>query len=70
MRIKETDALELSVGNFAWVNLLPSIKPEFSKFSSCKYGPFRFLEKLENNNYKIDISNSLFPKAYPIYHIS
>ena len=67
---RRTDAPELSVGNFAWVNPPPSFKPEFSKLSPCKYGPFRILEKLENNNYKIDISNSPFPKAYPIFHIS
>ena len=67
---RRTDALELSVGNFAWVNPPSSFKPEFSKLFPCKYGPLRILEKLENNNYKIDISNSPFPKAYPIFHIS
>ena len=64
------EAPELVVGNLAWINPPPSYRPEVSKLSPCKYGPYRILEKLENNNYKIDIRNSPFPKAHPIFHIS
>jgi len=63
-------APELQIGNLAWVRAPPSYTPEFPKLSPCKYGPFEILDKLENNNYKIDIRNSPFPKAHPIFHIS
>ena len=61
---------ELVEGNLAWVNAPPSYSPESSKLAPTKYGPYRILEKLENNNYKIDISHSPFPKAHPVFHIS
>ena len=59
------------VGNRVWIQTPPSLNIEdSSKLAPCKYGPYKVTEVLKNNNYKIDIRKSPFPKHYPIFHVS
>jgi len=61
-------------GDLVWVQTPPSLNIEDnSKFSPCKYGPYKALEALDNNNYKnykIDLKRSPFLKHHPVFHIS
>ena len=58
-------------GDLVWIQSPPSFNTEEkSKLAPCKYGPYKVQEVLKNNNYKINIRNSPFPKHHPIFHIS
>lgn len=58
-------------GDKVWIHAPPAfITDESPKLAPTKYGPYKIIQVLENNNYKIDIRNSPFPKHHPIFHIS
>ncbi len=67
---KRMEAPKMKVGDLAYVLAPPSFSPENQKLAPIYYGPYEVKNILENNNYKLDISSSPFPKAHPIFHIS
>ena len=68
---KRMTAPEYKIGDKVWIQAPPSLNTnERTKLAPCKYGPYRIEEVLENNNYKIDIRKSPFPKHYSIFHVS
>ena len=68
---KRIVAPEYKDGDLVWIQTPPSLNIEnSSKLAPCKYGPYKVVQVLSNNNYKINIKNSPFPKHYPIFHVS
>lgn len=64
-------APKFNLGDKVWIQAPPSmVTDEVPKLAPTKYGPFKIIQVLENDNYKIDIRNSPFPKHHPIFHIS
>ena len=58
-------------GDLVWIQSPPSFNSEEkTKLAPCKYGPYKVQEVLRNNNYKVNIKNSPFPKHHPIFHVS
>jgi len=59
-----------SVGELVWLRRPSNFIPKgSSKLSPRKYGPFRIIEVLEFNNYRLDLSNSPFPKKFNIFNV-
>lgn len=68
---KRIIAPELNEGQKVWIHAPPVFATtENAKLAPRKYGPYKILEVLANGNYKLDISNSPFPKHHPVFHIS
>ena len=58
-------------GDKVWIQAPPTLNIEdCSKLAPCKYGPYKIISVLENNNYKLDIRRSPFPKHHPVFHVS
>ena len=68
---KRMIAPKFEEGDLVWIQAPPSFNTEEkTKLAPCKYGPYKVQEVLKNNNYKINIKRSPFPKHHPIFHIS
>jgi len=58
--------------DLVWIQAPPTLNIEdCSKLAPCKYGPYKIIDVLNNNNnYKIDIKRSPFSKHHPVFYVS
>ena len=67
---KRTSPPSLSTGDLVWLKRPSNFIPKGSiKLCPRKYGPFKITEKMNFNNYKLDLSNSPFPRKFNIFNI-
>jgi len=66
---RRSSAPSFKINDLVWLrrpsNFIPSGQ---IKLCPRKYGPFRITEVLEFNNYRLDISNSPFPKRFDVFN--
>ena len=68
--LKRSSPPKLSVGELVWLRRPSNFIPKTSvKLCPRKYGPFKIIEVLEFNNYKLDLSKSPFPRRFNVFNI-
>ena len=63
-------APKLTTGELVWLKRPSNFIPKGSvKLCPRKYGPFKIIEVLDFNNYRLDLANSPFPRRYNVFNI-
>jgi len=68
--LKRSSVPKLSIGDLVWLKRPSNYIPNNSvKLCPRKYGPFKIIEVLLFNNYKLDLHNSPFSRRFNVFNI-
>jgi len=61
---------KFNIGDLVWLRRPSNFIPKGAlKLCPRKYGPFKIIEVLEFNNYRINLNNSPFPRKFNIFNV-